>query len=73
MLYNQTFNLDQLLSTPMDVARSYMRARLPWGSPSVNNSEFWSPSSAGTQLLKEGTPFLIILETYPLPRYIRKV
>ncbi|KAG5414773.1 hypothetical protein IGI04_002340 [Brassica rapa subsp. trilocularis] len=52
---------------------SYMRARLPWGSPSVNNSEFWSPSSAGTQLLKEGTPFLIILETYPLPRYIRKV
>ncbi|KAG5401124.1 hypothetical protein IGI04_015731 [Brassica rapa subsp. trilocularis] len=51
---------------------SYMRARLPWGSPSVNNSEFWSPSSAGTQLLKEGTPFLIILETYPLPRYIRK-
>ncbi|KAG5387213.1 hypothetical protein IGI04_038683 [Brassica rapa subsp. trilocularis] len=71
MLYNQTFNLDQvsfaaeglkdaqqtLLSTPVDMARSYMRARLPWGSLSVNNSEFWSPSSAGTQLLKEGTPF----------------
>ncbi|KAH0867607.1 hypothetical protein HID58_074629 [Brassica napus] len=57
MLYNQTFNLDQLLSTPVDVARLYMRARLPWGSPSVNNSKFWSPSSAGTQLLKEGTPF----------------
>ncbi|KAG5406806.1 hypothetical protein IGI04_012925 [Brassica rapa subsp. trilocularis] len=57
MLYNQTFNLDQLLSTPVDMARSYMRARLPWRSLSVNNSEFWSPSSAGTQLLKEGTPF----------------
>ncbi|KAH0851571.1 hypothetical protein HID58_090282 [Brassica napus] len=57
MLYNQTFNLDQLLSTPLDMARSYMRARLPWGSLSVNNSEFWSPSSAGMQLLKEGTPF----------------
>ncbi|KAH0892193.1 hypothetical protein HID58_054622 [Brassica napus] len=71
MLYNHTFNLDQVsftaeglkdaqqtpLSMPVDVARSYMRARLPWGSPSVNNSEFWSPSSAGTQLLKEGTPF----------------
>ncbi|KAH0899945.1 hypothetical protein HID58_049513 [Brassica napus] len=71
MLYNHTFNLDQVsftaeglkdaqqtpLSMPVDVARSYMRARLPWGSPSVNNLEFWSPSSAGTQLLKEGTPF----------------
>ncbi|KAF3597616.1 hypothetical protein DY000_02025814 [Brassica cretica] len=34
-----------------------MRARLPWGSLSMNNSEFWSPSSAGKQLLKEGTPF----------------
>ncbi|KAH0859085.1 hypothetical protein HID58_087346 [Brassica napus] len=57
MLYNHTFNLDQPLFMPVDVARSYMRARLPWGSPSVNNSEFWSPSSVGTQLLKEGTPF----------------
>ncbi|WZY85234.1 hypothetical protein YC2023_031618 [Brassica napus] len=49
--------VSKLLSTPVDMARSYMRARLPWGSLSVNNSEFWSPSSAGTQLLKEGTPF----------------
>lgn len=39
----------------MDVAKSYMRARLPWGA--VNNSEFRSPSPAGMQLLKEGTPF----------------
>ncbi|KAG5385559.1 hypothetical protein IGI04_037029 [Brassica rapa subsp. trilocularis] len=36
MLYNQTFNLDQV---------------------SFAAEEFWSPSSAGTQLLKEGTPF----------------
>ncbi|XP_020872387.1 protein KAKU4 isoform X3 [Arabidopsis lyrata subsp. lyrata] len=35
--------------SPVDVAKSYMRARLPWGSP----AEFRSPSSAGMQ----GTPF----------------
>lgn len=43
--------------SPVDVAKSYMRARLPWGSPTVNSSEFRSPSSAGMQFLKEGTPF----------------
>ncbi|XP_023635351.1 protein KAKU4 isoform X2 [Capsella rubella] len=39
--------------SPVDVAKSYMRARLPWGSPAANNSEFRSPSSAGMQR----TPF----------------
>ncbi|CAG7886595.1 unnamed protein product [Brassica rapa] len=43
--------------SPVDVAKSYMRARLPWGSPAANTSEFRSPSPAGMQLLKEGTPF----------------
>ncbi|CAN6977692.1 unnamed protein product [Brassica oleracea var. botrytis] len=63
MLYNQTFNLDQVSFTAeglKDAQQTVMHislSRLPWGSPSVNNSKFWSPSSAGTQLLKEGTPF----------------
>lgn len=39
--------------SPVDVAKSYMRARRPWGSPAANNSEFLSPSPAGMQ----GTPF----------------
>ncbi|XP_018447457.2 protein KAKU4 isoform X2 [Raphanus sativus] len=43
--------------SPVDVAKSYMRARLPWGSPAVNSSEFQSPSPAGMQVIKEGTPF----------------
>ncbi|KAF8074327.1 hypothetical protein N665_1113s0008 [Sinapis alba] len=43
--------------SPVDVARSYMRSRLPWGSPAVNNSEFRSPLPAGMQFLDEGTPF----------------
>ncbi|CAN6911968.1 unnamed protein product [Brassica oleracea] len=43
--------------SPVDVAKSYMRARLPWGSPAANTSEFRSPSPAGMQLIKEGTPF----------------
>ena len=43
--------------SPVDVARSYMRSRLPWGSPAANNSEFRSPLQAGKQFLNEGTPF----------------
>ncbi|KAG2243822.1 hypothetical protein Bca4012_022659 [Brassica carinata] len=43
--------------SPVDVAKSYMRARMPWGSPAANNSEFQSPSPAEMQFLKEGTPF----------------
>ncbi|CAH8387430.1 unnamed protein product [Eruca vesicaria subsp. sativa] len=43
--------------SPVDVARSYMRSRLPWGSPDVNNSDFRSPLPAGMQFLNEGTPF----------------
>ncbi|WZZ24308.1 hypothetical protein YC2023_007709 [Brassica napus] len=43
--------------SPVDVAKSYMRSRLPWGSPAANTSEFRSPSPAGMQLIKEGTPF----------------
>jgi len=38
--------------SPVDVAKSYMRARLPWGSPAANNLDFRSPSSARVQ----GTP-----------------
>ncbi|CAN7030470.1 unnamed protein product [Brassica oleracea var. botrytis] len=63
MLYNHTFNLDQVsfaaggLKDPQQTVMHISLSRLPWGSPSVNNSEFWSPSSVGTQLLKEGTPF----------------
>ncbi|CAN7053578.1 unnamed protein product [Brassica rapa subsp. trilocularis] len=63
MLYNQTFNLDQVsfaaegLKDAQQTQMHISLSRLPWRSLSVNNSEFWSPSSAGTQLLKEGTPF----------------
>ncbi|CAG7894815.1 unnamed protein product [Brassica rapa] len=63
MLYNQTFNLDQVsfaaegLKDAQQTQMHISLSRLPWGSLSVNNSEFWSPSSAGMQLLKEGTPF----------------
>ncbi|KAL0785707.1 hypothetical protein Bca101_001953 [Brassica carinata] len=43
MLYNQTFNLDQVSFTAEGLKDA--------------QQTFWSPSSAGTQLLKEGTPF----------------
>ncbi|KAL0647547.1 hypothetical protein Bca4012_045838 [Brassica carinata] len=43
MFYNQTFNLDQV----------------SFAAEGLKDAQqtFWSPSSAGTQLLKEGTPF----------------
>ncbi|KAH0935927.1 hypothetical protein HID58_013044, partial [Brassica napus] len=48
--------------SPVDVAKSYMRARLPWGSPSANNSI----QSFGHHH-QQGHHFLIVLEPYPLP------
>ncbi|XP_004501249.1 uncharacterized protein [Cicer arietinum] len=42
--------------SPVDVAKSYMRARPPWASPSVDHTK---PSTlSGIQLFKEETPHL---------------
>ncbi|XP_058785762.1 protein KAKU4-like isoform X1 [Vicia villosa] len=42
--------------SPVDVAKSYMRARPPWSSPSVDHTK---PSAlSGIQLFKEETPHL---------------
>lgn len=42
--------------SPVDVAKSYMRARPPWASPSKDISP---PSPLGIQLFKENAPHLI--------------
>ncbi|CAI8599742.1 unnamed protein product [Vicia faba] len=42
--------------SPVDVAKSYMRARPPWASPSVDHTKPSTPS--GIQLFKEETPHL---------------
>lgn len=42
--------------SPVDVAKSYMRARPPWASPSIDHTK--SPTLAGIQLFKEETPHL---------------
>lgn len=47
------------MGSPVDVAKSYMRARPPWASPSTNNFEFKSPSPSGLQLFKEETSYSI--------------
>ncbi|XP_054788833.1 protein KAKU4 isoform X2 [Prosopis cineraria] len=41
--------------SPVDVAKSYMRSRPPWSSPSVDHSKPLTP--IGIQLLKEDTPY----------------
>lgn len=50
---------DEEMGSPVDVAKSYMRARPPWASPSTNNFEFKSPSPLGLQLFKEETSYSI--------------
>ncbi|KAJ1420133.1 hypothetical protein SESBI_14573 [Sesbania bispinosa] len=42
--------------SPVDVAKSYMRARPPWASPSIDHIK--PPTVAGIQLFKEETPNL---------------
>ncbi|GAU28188.1 hypothetical protein TSUD_313470 [Trifolium subterraneum] len=42
--------------SPVDVAKSYMRSRPPWSSPSVDHTK--PPTPAGIQLFKEETPHL---------------
>ncbi|CAK7354216.1 unnamed protein product [Dovyalis caffra] len=43
------------VGSPVDLAKSYMRARPPWGSPSTNVS----PLPVGKELFKEATPFSV--------------
>ncbi|KAL2346837.1 hypothetical protein Fmac_000837 [Flemingia macrophylla] len=42
--------------SPVDVAKSYMRSRPPWASPSIDHTRPRTPS--GIQLFKEETPYL---------------
>jgi len=43
--------------SPVDVAKSYMRTRPPWASPSIDQPKSRTPS--GVQLFKEETPYLL--------------
>ncbi|XWS17924.1 hypothetical protein CRYUN_Cryun33cG0109900 [Craigia yunnanensis] len=45
--------------SPVDMAKSYMRNRPPWASPSTNIIEFRSPSPIGMPLFKEEIPFSV--------------
>ncbi|XP_027354421.1 protein KAKU4 isoform X2 [Abrus precatorius] len=42
--------------SPVDVAKSYMRSRPPWASPSIDHTK--PPTPPGIQLFKEETPHL---------------
>lgn len=43
--------------SPVDMAKSYMRARPLWSSPSPAHIETTTPSPSGVQLFKEDTPY----------------
>ena len=45
--------------SPVDVAKSYMRALPPWASPSSQHGELRSTSPLGLQLFNEETPYSI--------------
>lgn len=42
--------------SPVDLAKSYMRSRPPWASPSANHIEYRSPSPIQIHVCKEGFP-----------------
>ncbi|KAJ6995334.1 protein KAKU4-like isoform X2 [Populus alba x Populus x berolinensis] len=45
--------------SPVDLAKSYMRERPPWASPSTNHIQLQSPPSMGKELFVEATPFSV--------------
>lgn len=45
--------------SPADVAKSYMRARPPWASPSIQHGELKSTSPQGMQLFNEESKYSI--------------
>ncbi|WCJ30523.1 Protein KAKU4 [Euphorbia peplus] len=46
------------IGSPVDLAKSYMRERPPWASPSMKHVQLKSPPLVGTQLFNEDTPYL---------------
>ncbi|EOY29206.1 Uncharacterized protein TCM_036812 isoform 3 [Theobroma cacao] len=54
-----THGAEEETGSPVDVAKSYMRTRPPWASPSTKNIGFRSSSPIGMPLFKEDTPYSI--------------
>ncbi|XWS72841.1 hypothetical protein CRYUN_Cryun02cG0074600 [Craigia yunnanensis] len=54
-----THGVEGEAGSPVDMAKSYMRTRPPWASPSTNKIEFRSLSPIGIPLFKEETPYSI--------------
>ncbi|XP_058113715.1 uncharacterized protein LOC131256721 isoform X2 [Magnolia sinica] len=53
------------VASPVDMAKSYMRARPPWASPSLSNIGFKTPPPIGMHLYKDETPYA--MGGYSLP------
>ena len=47
------------MGSPVDLAKTYMRVRPPWASPTTNHIQLQSPSSMGKELFVESTPFSV--------------
>ncbi|KAA8521419.1 hypothetical protein F0562_012089 [Nyssa sinensis] len=45
------------VGSPVDMARSYMRARPPWASPSISHIDLKTPSPVGIGIFKEEAPY----------------
>ncbi|XP_016439790.1 protein KAKU4 [Nicotiana tabacum] len=50
-------NVDDTFGSPVDMARSYMKVRPPWASPTVDQSGLGTPSHLKAKLFEEGTPY----------------
>ncbi|XP_042488076.1 uncharacterized protein LOC122068269 isoform X2 [Macadamia integrifolia] len=58
--------------SPVDVAKSYMRARPPWTSPSLSLVGSQTPSPIGTRLFSDGTPFGLADQTLSSSKMLKR-
>ncbi|MCD7446411.1 hypothetical protein HAX54_006020 [Datura stramonium] len=52
-------NVDDILGSPVEMAKSYMKVRPPWTSPAVDHSGLRTPSQMKTKLFDDDSPYTV--------------
>lgn len=58
--------MDDTLGSPVEMAKSYMKVRPPWASPSVDNSGLRTPSQMKAKLFDEEAPYSVSSDSLSL-------
>lgn len=60
--------VDDTLGSPVEMAKSYMKVRPPWASPSVDNSGLRTPSQMKAKLFDEEAPYSVSSDSLSLKK-----